>query len=333
MSDEEYRAVHSYFVSHPELAPSPLRSLENLAAALGVERVDAKDETHRFGLNAFKIVGVRYAVHCLGDDAAARGLVCATAGNHGRALARVAHQKKVPCTVFIPAGGSPRIEAMRADGATVVEVTGTYEDAVRAAAEHGAATGATVVSDTSWDGYTQIPRWIMAGYTQLFEEAHSQWNSPPSLVIIQGGVGGLVSAAANWFAWRFGAERPYMIACEPDSAACLMDSARAGKPTPTNGDLSTAMACLRCAEPSPEAWPAIAAGIDAFVTVSDQQVLDAVDRLSVTDGAERVESGLSGACGAAALLALAASPALDEVRRASQLDRSTRALVVVTEGA
>jgi len=315
------------------LPPSPLRSLTTFATALGVERVDAKDETHRFGLNAFKIVGVRYAVHCLGDEAASRGLVCATAGNHGRAVARVAHQKKVPCTVFIPSGGSPRIHAMRADGATVIEVPGTYDDAVRAAAEHGHATGATVVSDTSWEGYQEIPRWIMAGYTQLFEEANSQWDSPPSLVLIQGGVGGLVCAAASWFAWRFGPQRPYMIACEPDSAACLMDSARAGKATRTEGDLSTAMACLRCAEPSPVAWPAIAAGIDAFVTVSDQQVVDTVRRLPVDDPSERVVSGLSGGCGVAALAALVTSTNLAEVRQASGLDRSTRALVVISEGA
>jgi diaminopropionate ammonia-lyase len=239
----------------------------------------------------------------------------------------------VPCTVFIPAGGSPRIDGMRADGATVVEVPGTYDDAVRAAAEHGRVTGATVVSDTSWDGYTQIPRWIMAGYTQLFEEANSQWDAPPSLVVIQGGVGGLVCAAANWFAWRFGAQRPYMIACEPESAACLMDSARAGRATRTSGDLSTAMACLRCAEPSGAAWPAIAAGIDAFVTVSDRQVLDTCDRLSAAAGAERIDAGLSGACGVAALIALATSSTLDEIRAAGKLDRSTRALVVVSEGA
>jgi len=298
-----------------------------------VRRVDAKDETHRFGLNAFKILGVRYAVHCLGDEAASRGLVCATAGNHGRALARVAHQKRVPCTVFIPAGGSPRIAAMRADGATVIEVAGSYDDAVRKAAEHGRVTGATVVSDTSWDGYAQIPRWIMAGYTQLFEEAHSQWNAPPSLVLIQGGVGGLVCAAASWFAWKFGPERPYLIACEPESAACLMDSAKAGRPVHTDGDLSTAMACLRCAEPSPTAWPAIAAGIDAFVTVSDEQARESVQRLSAPGGAERIEAGLSGACGAAALAGLARSSALEDLRRASGLDRSTAAMIVVSEGA
>lgn len=295
--------------------------------------MDAKDETHRFGLNAFKILGVRYAVHRLGDEAAARGLVCATAGNHGRALARVARQKKVPCTVFIPAGGSPRIASMRGDGATVIEVDGSYEEAVRRAEAHGETTGAAVISDTSWEGYEEIPRWIMTGYSQMFEEANSQWDAPPHIVIIQGGVGGLVCAAANWFAWKFGAHRPFMIACEPDSAACLMSSARAGVPARADGDLSTIMACLRCAEPSPAAWPAIAFGIDAFVTVSDEQVLATVHALGSAADAQRIEAGASGACGAAALQALASAPALAELRGASAFGRSTRSFVVITEGA
>ena len=332
-TDHDYRNVHTYFASHPELPPTTLRSLSALATDLGVATVDAKDETGRFGLNAFKIIGVRYAVHRLGDAAARRGLVCATAGNHGRAVARVARQKGVPCTVFIPAGGSPRIEAMRADGATVVEVQGTYEDAVRLAAQHGRETGATIVSDTSWEGYDEIPRWIMAGYTQIFEEANSQWNAPPTVVLIQGGVGGLVCAAASWFAWRFGERRPYLIACEPESAACLMDSARAGTLTSTRGDLTTIMACLRCAEPSAAAWPTIAAGIDAFMTVSDHEALQAVRTLTAGEGPEHIEAGVSGACGVAALAALVSSSELGDTRRASRLDRSSRAFVIVSEGA
>ena len=186
--DEIYRDVHAYFGAHPELAPTPLRSLAALAGSLGIGAVWVKDETGRFGLNAFKIAGVRYAVHRLGDAVAARGLVCATAGNHGRAVARAARDKRVPCTVFIPSArpaspaGSPalaiesalrasRVAAMRADGAVVVDVDGSYEEAVRRAAAAAAETGATVVSDTSWPGYDEIPRGSWRGYA-IFEEAH-----------------------------------------------------------------------------------------------------------------------------------------------------------------
>jgi diaminopropionate ammonia-lyase len=344
-SDAEYRDVHAYFAAHPELPPTPLRSLTGLAADLGVRAVDVKDETRRFGLNAFKVLGVRYAVHRLGDAAVARGLVCATAGNHGRAVARVAKQKHAPCTVFVPAAAgvlstaewrtrTDRVNGMREDGAIVVEVDGTYEEAVRDAAEHASRTGATIVSDVSWEGYEEIPRWIMAGYTQMFEEASGQWDTVPNVVLVQGGVGGLVAAAASWFAWKFGPRRPYLVACEPDNAACLLESANRGRLTTLDGDLDTIMAGLRCAQPSPAAWPAIADGIDAFITISDQQALDTMQQLIASaDAAERVQAGPSGACSTAALIAMATAPELVHVRHASGLDRSSRALTVVTEGA
>ena len=342
-TDDEYRAVEGYFGVHTDVTPSPLKRLAHLADVAGLQRVDAKDESERFGLSAFKIVGVRYALHRLGDGETRRGVVCATAGNHGRAVARVAREKSIPATVFIPRPRrlgaraeqtrARRVEAMQSDGATVVDVDGTYETAVAQAAEHARQTGATLVSDTSWEGYEQIPRWIMAGYTWIFEEARTQWERAPDVVLIQGGVGGLVCAAASWFSWRFGATRPFLIACEPENAACLLASARAGSPTHVEGDLDTIMSGLRCAEPSITAWPAIARGIDAFVTVDDERVLAAMEMLTVAPDPERVDAGPSGACGAAALVALGTAPELEAVRAACRLDRSTRALIVVTEGA
>lgn len=342
-TDDDYREVHAYFAAHPELPPTPLRRLHAIAETLGLAAVDAKDETARFGVNAFKIAGVRYAVHRLGDAIAARGLVCATAGNHGRAVARVARQKRVPCTVFIPTAATSdpieaatrasRIRAMEEDGATVVEVDGTYEEAVRRAAAFGAGSGGTIVSDTSWDGYDTIPRWIMAGYTQVFEEALSQWDSRPTIVVVQGGVGGLVCAAASWLAWRFGAGRPYLVAAEPDTAACLLASAVAGRATAIDGPMTTFMAGLRCAEPSPAAWPAIAAGVDAFVTVPDAAVLEAMSMLKHGPEGERIDAGPSGACGLAALAAVARAPGLGDIRSAAGLDAAgARGMVIVTEG-
>ncbi len=340
---DDYRDVHGYFAAHPELAPTPLRSLRSLADRLALATVYAKDETHRFGVNAFKIAGVQYAVHRLGDRAAARGLVCATAGNHGRAVARVCRHKHFPCTVFVPVlrtsepievrTRAARVDAMREDGATVVDVNGTYEEAVAEAARFAEQKGATVISDTSWEGYEEIPRWIMAGYTQLFHEAVSQWDAPPTLVVVQGGVGGLVCAAASWFAHEFGAERPFFVAAEPENAACLLASAEAGHPLTIDSNLETIMAGLRCASPSHVAWPAIARGVDAFVTVSDSDVLSTIDELKDAGPAERMNAGPSGACGLAALIAMAQDPSMAELRAAARLDRPTRAFVVITEGA
>ena len=355
-ADDEYRGVRQYYADRRDAPPTPLKHLHSLAQDLGLADVYAKDETARFGVTAFKIVGVRYAVHRLGDAAMARGIVCATAGNHGRAVARVARDERVSCTVFVPKPSAcgaqattghesraeaeflaerirhARVQAMRADGAEVIDVDGTYEQAVRDAAAYGQRTGATIVSDTSWDGYEEIPRWIMAGYTHILEEASSQWRTPPTLVVVQAGVGGLVCAAASWFAQRFGSERPYFVAAEPAEAACLLQSARAHRPTTVDSSLDTIMAGLRCAEPSPVAWPAIASGVDAFVTVPDSAAIEAMRSMSRAPGGERIEAGPSGACGVAALAAIAASAELRDLRSAAGLDRSARALAIITEG-
>ena len=341
-SDAEYAAVSAFFDNRPELAPTPLRPVPHLATAARIAHVDAKDETRRFGLNAFKIAGVTYAAHQLGASARRKGFVCATAGNHGRAVAHVARQLGVPCTVFVPAPAralsgpeartrSARVTAMREDGATVVDVPGSYEDAVANAASHGEATGATILSDTSWDGYQEIPRWIMLGYTRLFEETSVQWQQPPGLVIVQAGVGGLVCAAASWFARTFAGRRPYLIACEPEGAACLLESASAGVASVVAGELDTIMAGLRCASPSPVAWPTIHRGVDAFIAIEDGQAVDAMSALAADE--PRVDVGPSGVCGAAALVALGSAPEFVHVRHAAGLDRSTRALIVLTEGA
>ena len=141
-SDEEYGDVRAYFLGRQAsgYSPTPLASLHTIARSSGLASIDAKDETHRLGVSAFKILGVSYAVSRLGEDAARRGLVCATAGNHGRAVARVANTMGVPCTIFLPIARTAdpveqrtrraRALAMQQDGATVVEVGGTYEEAV-----------------------------------------------------------------------------------------------------------------------------------------------------------------------------------------------------------
>lgn len=336
--DDDYRDVEAFYAAHRGLAPTPLRRARAIAGTFGLSSLQIKDESARFGLTSFKIVGVRYAVHRLGD-AIAGGLVCATAGNHGRAVARVASERQVRCTVFVPAARAiadaeratrdRRIAAMKEDGATVVEIDGSYEEAVRRAAAFGEQTGATIVSDVSWPGYETIPRWIMAGYTHIFEEASAQWDRVPGVVLIQGGVGGLVCAAVSWFARRYHGSRPFIVACEPEQAACLLESARAGAPVSLGGGMHTIMAGLRCAEPSPAAWPAIASGIDAFVSIPDAPAIEAMRLLRGED--PPIGAGPSGACGVAAVMALAGDPALGPVRAAAKLDSSTHALAVVTE--
>ena len=341
-SEEEYRAVDHFYDADPSFRPTPLCDYPGIAASLGIGALIVKDESARFGLTAFKTLGARYAMETLGRSALKQGVVCATAGNHGRAVARAAATMAIRCTVFVPAIGADatedeqrirqdRTDGMRADGADVIDVRGSYEEAVAMAATHAQTAGATVISDTAWPGYQQIPRAIMAGYTRLLSEAARQWSAPPGVVLVQGGVGGLVCAAASWFAFTYGRKRPYFIACEPEGAACLLESARAGHPVRLHAT-RTFMAGLRCATPSEAAWPAVRDGVDAFVTVADSVVRLAMERLSAIGGHPRIEAGPSGACGIGALLALRAEPALRAAGEAAGLSRSMRVLAVVTEG-
>ena len=265
-------------------------ALPALAESLGVGALWLKDETARFGLPAFKSLGVEFAVHRLaerGELAGVTTLVCASAGNHGRAVARAARSAGLAATIFLDADVAPaRVAAIAAEGADVVRVGGSYDDAVRDAAAHAAATGGLVVSDTSWDGYDRIPRDIMLGYTRLMDEAAAAWagHGPPDVMLVQAGVGGLLAAVASWSAWTFGPERPRLVAVEPTLAACVQASARAGRPTTIDGPLTTVMAGLRCGEVSPLAFEAVAPLVDGYLAVDDDWTRHAMRRLARPEG-------------------------------------------------
>jgi diaminopropionate ammonia-lyase len=316
ISREELQAVAAFA---PHLPPTPLHDAQALARALGLSQLLIKDETHRWGLNAFKITGVSYALEqwCgrLGVQTGDVTIVCASAGNHGRAVARAARDRRVPCRVYLPADAlQARVAAIRSEGAEIVQISGSYEEAVERAARDAVESGSLLVSDTTPPGSDEIPSLILRGYTRIFSEAASAWTAPPDVMVVQGGVGGLVGAAAAWVR----TEEPGMtlIASEPEGSACLMASARAGRLTELPQTAPTSMVCLRCAAPNAAAWPLIAAGVDGFVSVTDDEAAAAVRSL----GEAGIESGASGACGLAALTAIAPDFA------------GRRAMIVVTEG-
>lgn len=332
---DEYARRRAFFTTR--VAPTPLVRLPALAARLGLGGVWVKDETTRFGLPAFKSLGVEFAVHALGARGGLDGvttLVCASAGNHGRAVARAARVAGLRARIYLDADVAPaRVEAIASEGAAIVRVDGTYDDAVRLAAADAAATGGLVVSDTSWDGYEQVPRDIMLGYTQVMDEAAAAWGAdgPPEVVIAQAGVGGLLAAVASWMAWTYGDTRPRLIAVEPARAACVQASAREGRPVTVTGPLTTIMAGLRCGEVSPLAFAALEGLVDAYVAVDDDWCRAAMRQLARPVGADpRLEVGTSGSAGLAAVLALhAAGPATLE---ALGLTPSARVLIIATEG-
>lgn len=297
-----------------------------------------KDETDRFALPSFKALGAGYAVAELlsrGLLPSGATLLCASEGNHGRAVARAARVHGLRARVFVSAQvGAERAEAIALEGAEIVRVDGSYDDAVRAVIAEAAATGAVIVSDTAWEGYEEIPRLITAGYMRLMDEAAGQWKSkPPDLVVVQGGVGGLAAAVASWYALHPELPRARLVVVEPLRAACLLASARAGACTVVPGPHETIMGGLRCGQPSRIAWPAIASGVDAFVAIDDDWVRQAMRLLARPPAGDRPRAvGTSGAAGVAALIALAREAALEPLRTALGISARTRAMAILTEG-
>ena len=335
---DEYARRRAFFTTR--VAPTPLVRLPALATRLGLGAVWVKDETERFDLPAFKSLGVEFAVDALrarGELHGVTTLVCASAGNHGRAVARAARVAGLRARIFLDADVAPaRVAAIASEGAEIVRVAGSYDDAVRLAAEDAAATGSRVVSDTSWDGYEQVPHDIMLGYTQVMDEAEAAWQAagdgPPDVLVVQAGVGGLLAAVASWSAWRYGDARPRLIAVEPARAACVQASVRAGHPAALSGPLTTIMAGLRCGEVSPLAFTAILELVDAYVAVDDSWCRAAMRQLARPGGTDpALAVGTSGAAGIAALLALDAAPDVS-LRDRLGLTSAARVMAIATEG-
>ncbi|MEQ9639584.1 MAG: diaminopropionate ammonia-lyase [Alphaproteobacteria bacterium] len=335
----------------PGYQPTPLLSLPDVARDLGIGMLHYKDEGRRFGLKSFKALGGAYAVlrllqgeverrtaHRPGARELAGGehrpltenltVTCATDGNHGRSVAWGAQSFGCACVIFVHATVSQaRCDAIAAYGADIARVDGTYDDAVREAAAVADREGWTVVSDTSYDGYMDVPRDVMAGYSVMAAEAMWQISEAPTHVFLQGGVGALAASvvALDWA--QLGAKRPVHVVVEPERADCLYQSALAGKPTPASGDLDTVMAGLSCGEVSLLAWAMLKDGAEAFMTVDDDAAKAMMRRLA--DGATPVVAGESAVAGLAGLAEVMSDAGLT---RALGLSTVSRVLIYGSEG-
>ena len=312
----------------PGYEPTPLRSLAPMAEEAGVAEVLYKDEGLRFGLKSFKALGGAYAVERLARTAAGKRLTvtCATDGNHGRAVAWGAARAGARAVIYIHDGVSPgRADAIGALGAEVVRAGRTYDDSVRICAEAARANDWQIVSDTSWPGYEDVPRTVMQGYAVLIAEALAQ-GARPTHVFVQGGVGGLAAGVLSWLWEELGPERPVLTVVEPDNAAGLFKSAKAGEVRSVGGDLDTIMAGLACGEPSLLAWRILSPGADAFMHIPDEAAAQTMRDLADV-GVVGGESGVAGLAG----FRLAAAGA--QIRAALRLDGQSRILCFGTEGA
>lgn len=338
----------------PGYAPTPLVAASNLAERLGLGKVWVKDESNRLGLPAFKILGASWATYRAAIERLGREpgrwstlqglaaqfaplqpltLVTATDGNHGRAVARVAALLGFEARVFVPRSAAPaRIQAIESEGARVSVVEGSYDEAVeRAAAEAGP--NCLVISDTSWQGYEQIPRWVIEGYSTIFWEVHdalAAWGEAAAdLVVVQAGVGGLASAAVRHYRRRGRKAAPRIVAVEPERADCLLASVEAGRIVSLPGPHDSIMAGLNCGTPSLVAWPLIRDGIDCFVAMGDEGAYEGMRELARAG----LVSGAAGASGAGGLIELLAGDQAGGARERLGVTGQTRVLLISTEGA
>ncbi|MDX1393838.1 MAG: diaminopropionate ammonia-lyase [Gemmatimonadota bacterium] len=338
----------------PGYAPTPLVSLDGLADRLGVREVACKDESGRFGTGAFKALGGAYAVlSCVSDEieradgarpstaeilaghpvAEAITTVTASAGNHGRSVAWGSELCGCACVIVLPEGTDPaRAAAIESHGATVEWFPGVYDDAVDWVDRVAAERGWTVVSDTAYPGYEEIPRRVYEGYTLLADEVletrRAESAPPPTHLFIQAGVGGLATGVCGHLWHELGADRPAFIAVEPLSADCFGRSIRAGVPTTVAGPFDTHMGGLASGVPSTLAWRVLGRCFDGAVAISDETSDRGAAALETGELGARILAGPSGSSGVGALLALARLPS---ARRLFALDDESRVLVLVTE--
>lgn len=338
------KQVLKYHQSFPEYQESALIDAPNIAEVLGVKKVWVKDESQRLGLPAFKILGASWAVaraisnivnmseeeltfenlklktQAFREQQPGRleGLVAATDGNHGRAVARMAKHLDIACTIFVPDNTvNSRIEAIQSEGAEVVVHDGNYDGAVRAAAAR-ANDHTLVIADTAWEGYEVVPRWVIDGYSTISQETLQQLKQRgedlPNVVVTQMGVGAFASSVIE----NLSHLNPTFIGVEPEDVACVAKSIASGRLEAITGDLDSIMAGLNCGEPSPIAWPSVSAGLSKVILATDEEAKQAMRLLADSS----VVAGESGAAGLAGLL-----------HDSSSLSESDVVLLINTEGA
>lgn len=338
----------------PGYAVTPLVPLHDVAHELGIGQLWLKDESARLGLPAFKILGASWAVYralvqLLGhepgpwetvEELAERfaplrplTLTTATDGNHGRAVARMARLLGLEAHIFVPASTAmARQQAISEEGARVVLVDGDYDDAVAAAAAQ-AGPRTLVISDHAWEGYTQVPAFVIEGYSTIFREVDAQLEGlgeqRPDLVLVQVGVGALAAAVARHYKARGRDPRARVIGFEPEGAGCLRAALEADRITAVPGPHTSIMVGMNCGTLSLVAWPILREGADACLELSDARAKEAMQLL-----AERgIVAGETGASGLAALRELLLGPSVDDAWEKLGVGPRTRALIFLTEGA
>ena len=363
MSLENVAKARAFHKSFPQYTVTPLARLDNLAARLGLNNLCVKDESYRFGLNAFKVLGGSFAMASHFADETGRDVAdmtydyltsdelardfgqatffTATDGNHGRGVAWAAKRLGKKAVVHMPKGSTkPRFDNIAAEGATVTIEEVSYDECVRmAAAEAEACERGVIVQDTAWEGYEKIPSLIMEGYGTMASEAAEQLREAainrPTHVFVQAGVGSLAGAVVGYFANLYPDNPPTFVVMEATNAACLYKGAVAadGEPRIVTGDMPTIMAGLCCGEPNTLGWDILRNHVTAFVACPDWVAARGMRILGAPEkGDPRVISGESGTVGAGLISTLMTDESYVELRDLIGLDKTSNVLMFSTEG-
>lgn len=362
MSLEEMHRSIGFHKSFPQYSVTPLTRLTNLASYLGLKRLYVKDESYRFGLNAFKVLGGSYAIakyiskelgrdvsevpysvltsEKLREEFGQATFFSATDGNHGRGVAWAANRLRQKCVIRMPKGTTQtRLENIAKENATVTIEDMNYDECVRLAASEAEKTPrGIIVQDTAWDGYEEIPTWIMQGYGTLATEADEQLaadGARPTHIFIQAGVGSLAGAVIGYFANRFKENPPVMVVVEAGAADCLYRSALKGDGSriDVTGDMLTIMAGLACGEANTVSWDILRNHADAFVSCPDWVSANGCRIYGAPmRGDTQVISGESGSVTMGLVHALMTKPEYKELKEALKLDENSEVLLVSSEG-
>lgn len=362
LSEFSYQKLAQALAFHqtiPNYKPTPLYQLPNLAKQLGINNIFVKDESQRFELKAFKVLGgsfamAKYIAKVLGEDISKLPFdkitsdqirhsippitfATTTDGNHGRGVAWTANKLKQKSVVYMPKGSAQeRLEAIQREGATASITDLNYDDAVRMTAEQAKQHQWIVVQDTAWPSYEDIPLWIMQGYGSLMLEVQQQLaQSLPTHLFIQAGVGSLAAAVQSMVINTYGDKAPKVVVVEADSADCFYRSAKSqtGHAVPVGGDLFTVMAGLACGEANSISWPILRDYAAAFASCPNYVATRGMRILANPLGDDpRIISGESGAVTTGLLSILMQSDNYQTVREQLELDGNSQVLVVSTEG-
>lgn len=364
MSIEEGEKARAFHQSFPQYEVTPLTELPLMADHLGLGTLFVKDESYRFGLNAFKVLGgsysmAKYVAQKLGKDVSEltydvftseelrkefgqATFFTATDGNHGRGVAWAAKRLGQKAVIFMPKGTTEtRLKNIEKEGATVTIEELNYDDCVRkAVAEAAKVDNGVVVQDTAWDGYEEIPSWIMQGYGTMALEAGDQLKEKgvmPTHIFVQAGVGSLAGAVTGYFTnlYKDAPIKPKIIVVEAQAADCLYQGALAGdgKPRIVGGDLQTIQAGLACGEPNTISWDILRNHVDVFVSAPDW-VAELGMRMTAAPlkGDKPIVSGESGAVPFGTVAAIMTMDAYKELRDALGLGKDSKVLCFSTEG-